>query len=110
MTYNLEAFAELKRVADEMPRDRFDMQHYNSEDECGTTRCWAGWAALDPYFNERMGSYLGWFDYARSFCRILGIDGYEYAYLFMPSRYDSFTPTAKELKAHADTVLSGMWN
>jgi hypothetical protein len=66
MTYNLEAFAELKRVADEMPRDRFDMQHYESEDEC--------------------------------------------AYLFMPSRYDSFTPTAKELKAHADTVLSGMWN
>ena len=53
-----EAFIQLKRVLAAVPRRNFDLRLWAlPRPGCGTTGCAAGWAALDPWFQER-GFYL----------------------------------------------------
>lgn len=48
---NIEAMIELRRVAEAIPPEQFDMGIWESD--CGTEACLAGWATRDPYFTER---------------------------------------------------------
>lgn len=47
---NTEALQQLKRVVEEAPDHRFDMQLFEQQTHCGTARCAAGWAAVDDWF------------------------------------------------------------
>lgn len=49
---NVEALEQLKRVVLDAPDDRFRMDSFDVPNACGTTRCAAGWAADDPWFQE----------------------------------------------------------
>jgi hypothetical protein len=51
-TVNIEAFENLNRVILDAPLDRFDMAYFSEETACGTSHCAAGWAAVDPWFQE----------------------------------------------------------
>lgn len=43
---------QLRRVVEAAPEDRFEMKNFCTESSCGTAYCAAGWAALDPWFQE----------------------------------------------------------
>ena len=53
MTPNIEGLRQVVRVIEELPDDddhQFQMGHWMS---CGTSGCLIGWAASDPWFEER---------------------------------------------------------
>jgi hypothetical protein len=43
---------EAERVIINAPEDRCDLMHYIQESVCGTTHCFMGWLAVDPYFQN----------------------------------------------------------
>jgi len=45
-----ERLRELRRVVEQAPEERFRMANFKKRVSCGTARCAAGWAALDPFF------------------------------------------------------------
>lgn len=47
-----ERLKELRRVVEAAPEERFEMKHFCTEASCGTAYCAAGWAAIDPWFQE----------------------------------------------------------
>ena len=50
---NIERLQQLRRVVKAAPEDLWDMSGFNSHTDCGTAHCAAGWAALDPWFQEK---------------------------------------------------------
>lgn len=49
---NVERLLQLRRVVEAAPDDRFHMRAFYEEASCGTAYCAAGWAAVDPWFQE----------------------------------------------------------
>lgn len=49
---NIERLQQLRRVVEAAPDDRLHMRAWSERAECGTAYCAAGWAALDPWFQE----------------------------------------------------------
>ena len=98
MTRN-EKLTKLADLLDNLPEEKkFSMFRWGTP-ECGTAKCAAGWAALDPEFNAQ-GLYLGrrhpTSDYAPAFWdlfgyealgRFFGLDSGAVAYLFSPGHY-----------------------
>lgn len=51
---NKEALIQLRRVVEDAPDALFNMHTFAREAPCGTVRCAAGWAAIDPWFEANM--------------------------------------------------------
>ena len=51
---NRQALIELARVVENAPDKLFNMHTFEYEYNCGTARCAAGWAAVDPWFQHNM--------------------------------------------------------
>jgi hypothetical protein len=49
---NITALRQLRRVVENAPDDLLHMRNYREMSSCGTARCAAGWAAVDPWFNS----------------------------------------------------------
>jgi hypothetical protein len=49
---NVENLLQLKRVVENAPEHRFHMTAFIEAAECGTAYCAAGFAAIDPWFQE----------------------------------------------------------
>ncbi len=49
---NIERLKELRRVVLAAPEHQFHMRTWCEKADCGTARCAAGWAAVDPWFQE----------------------------------------------------------
>lgn len=49
---NIEALRQLRRVIEAAPEDRLHMRAWSENAECGTAYCAAGWAAIDPWFQQ----------------------------------------------------------
>ncbi len=47
---DIELLRQLRRVVDAAPDDLFHMRAFCETAGCGTARCAAGWAAIDPWF------------------------------------------------------------
>ena len=79
---HITALRQLKRVIKNTPDDLLHMDKWAGTARCGTVRCAAGWAAVDPWFNEHgftahpggSPTYAGkWpFDSLRAFFRLTG--------------------------------------
>lgn len=50
---NITALKQLKRVIENTPDDLLHMAAWGGDAACGTVRCAAGWAAVDPWFVKR---------------------------------------------------------
>lgn len=109
MAANMKLLRRLEHVARTMPRKEFNMEKW----QCGTTRCWAGWATQDPVFQKaglRMHStcipktqkHAG-YDALRD---VLGITRAEVFDLFCPSAYPSYRPLLRSLLARLRQVMA----
>jgi hypothetical protein len=49
---NVEALQQLRRVMEAAPDDRIHMNSFSERAACGTAYCAAGWAAVDPWFQQ----------------------------------------------------------
>jgi hypothetical protein len=53
MRPNITALKQLRRVVENAPDDLLHMRKFRESSSCGTARCAAAWATIDPWFIER---------------------------------------------------------
>jgi hypothetical protein len=119
-----ERLRQLRRVVEEAPAERFDMAWLCRLDKCGTAHCAAGWAVLDPWFQQET-PILDHFTIthksefrvlvtAKSFegafpglAQIFGLELTEAHYLFGANLYGVSTVSQSKVLANIDRVLQG---
>lgn len=64
---NREALEQLERVVTDAPDELFVMNTFSAPMPCGTVRCAAGWASVDPWFQANCPIPRPWEGYTYAF-------------------------------------------
>lgn len=107
---NREALIQLRRVVQDAPDERFDMRYFERDTECGTVHCAAGWAAVDPWFQENcpipsIGKAGRWCAISETF----GLSIYQSSILFSVDMLGEAYPdvSKRAVIANIDRLLAG---
>lgn len=118
MERNIEALKQLRRVVSDAPDDLFHMRAVTEQSKCGTARCAAGWAIIDPWFqkNTRINEAMpaDWSNEGLSGANIIeqvfGLDEGNSERLFAMSagcNLDAHDITKIEVIANIDRLIAG---
>jgi len=108
---------QLRRIAVSIPDGLLNMAVVEQAAECGTARCLAGWATVDPWFVAqgitrvlrvgRQGRYIDWYELS-AFFALAEYDTKTLFGAYLPRYMDPHAVSKAEVIANVDRAISGV--